>query len=161
MLLVRENGGVVVGRESVPLLTVDTPRGLLDAAHLDGAFLLAEALGARKVSFFHLWHDVACTDDNTAQRDELLDVSGAELSDSVHPAEVVRAHLNDLIVSKLIIVHVIVGVFLPLATDLVHIELFVYLSHNQIKDRDDVGWVVLDLTIEHLIELEDVVAVDV
>ena len=51
------------------MLTVDAEGGLLDASHIDGAFLLAEALGAGEVRLFHLGYDVAVTDDDAAKGD--------------------------------------------------------------------------------------------
>ena len=73
-----------------------------------------------------------------------------------------RSHLDDLIIAKLVVVHVVINfIVASLSTDLVHVELFIDLCDNKIKDRNDVGRVVLDLTVEHLIELEDMVAVNI
>ena len=83
MLLIREDGRVVIGRESVSLLTIGAPCRLLNATHLNGAFLLTETLRASKVSLFHFWNDIAGSDDNAAEGDELLDVRRAELPNSV------------------------------------------------------------------------------
>ena len=69
MLLVREDTCIEIWHESVTLLTVDAEGGLLDASHIDGAFLLAEALGAGEVRLFHLGYDVAVTDDDAAKGD--------------------------------------------------------------------------------------------
>ena len=69
MLLVREDTRIEIGHESVTLLTVHAEGRLLDASHIDGAFLLAEALGAGEVRLFHLGHDVAVADDDAAKGD--------------------------------------------------------------------------------------------
>ena len=69
-----------------------------------------------------------------------------------------------MIVVVVIIVHVVVWVLVAgaaWAADIVHVELFVHLGHDQIENWDDVGRVVLDLAVKHLIELENVVTVDV
>ena len=88
-------------------------------------------------------------------------MAGAELADSVHPAEVVRSYLDQVVILHLVIVHVVVRILLILPANVVHIQLFVDLRDDQIKDRDDVGWIVLDLLVKVLIKLEDVIAVNV
>ena len=86
---------------------------------------------------------------------------GAELANTVDLSQVVRSDLDDLLVAELIIVHVVVGFLVVLPANVVHVELFVYLSDDEIEDRDNVGWVVLDLPVEHLVEGEDMVTIDV
>ena len=160
VLFVGEDARVEVGLEGIALLTVDTVGRLKDATHLDRPLLLAEALGASEVRLFHLGHDVAVADDNAAERDQLLDVVRAELADAIHFAKVVRAHLDDLVVAKLVIVHIVVSIVLVLPTDVVHVELLEHLRDHQIEDRDDIRRVVLNLPVQHLIELEHMVTVD-
>ena len=160
MLLVRENTAVEVWLEGVTLLTVRTEGRLEDATHLDRSLFLSEALGAGEVRLFHFGHDVTVADDDTAERDQLLDVVWAELADAIHFTQVVRAHLDDLVVAELVVVHVVVSIVLVLPSDVVHVELLEHLRDHQIEDWDDVRRVVLNLPVEHLIELEDVVAVD-
>ena len=88
-------------------------------------------------------------------------MAGAELTDSVHPAEVVGSYLDQVIILHLVIVHVIVSILFILTANVVHIKLFVDLRDDQIKDRDDVGRIVLNLLVKVLIKLEDVIAVNV
>ena len=88
-------------------------------------------------------------------------MAGAKLTDSVHPAEVVGSYLDQVVILHLVIVHVVVRVLLILPANVVHIQLFVDLRDDQIKDRDDVGRIVLNLLVKVLIKLEDVIAVNV
>ena len=88
-------------------------------------------------------------------------MAGAKLANSVHLAEVVRSYLDQVVILHLIIVHVIVRILLILPANVVHIKLFVNLCDDQIKDRDDVGRIVLNLLVKVLIKLEDVIAVNV
>jgi hypothetical protein len=70
-------------------------------------------------------------------------------------------HLNNVIITELVIVHVVVSILLVLPAYVVHVELLVDLGDHQIEDRDDVCWVVLDLPIKHLVKLENVIAIDI
>ena len=88
-------------------------------------------------------------------------MTGAKLADSVHPAEVVGSHLDQVVILHLVIVHVVVCILFILPANVVHIQLFVDLRDDQIKDRDDVGRIVLNLLVKVLIKLEDVIAVNV
>ena len=88
-------------------------------------------------------------------------MAGAELANPVHLAEIVRSNLDQVVILHLIIVHVVVRILFILPANVVHIKLFINLCDDQIKDRDDVGWIVLDLLVEVLIKLEDVIAVNV
>lgn len=160
VLLVREDAGVEVWLEGVTLLAVDTVSRLLDASHLDRSLLLSIALSASEVSLLHLGHDIAIANNDTSQRHQFLDVVRAKLTDAEDFSEVVRANLDDLIVAELIVVHVVVSV-VALSANVVHVELFKNLCHNKIENGDDIGGVVLDLSVKHLIELEDMVAVDI
>jgi len=72
----------------------------------------------------------------------------------------VGAHLNDLVAAKLVIVHH-VSILVVLTADVVHVKFFVDLRDHQIEDWDNVGGVVLNLPVKHLIELEHMVTVDV
>ena len=85
----------------------------------------------------------------------------SKLADSVDFTEVVWSNLDQVVILHLVIVHVIVGVLFILPANVVHIELFVNLCDDQIKDRDDVGRIVFNLLVKVLIKLEDVIAVDV
>ena len=88
-------------------------------------------------------------------------MAGAELANSVHLAEVVRSYLDQVVILHLVIVHVVVGVLFILPANVVHIELFVNLCYDQIKDRDDVRRIVFNLLVKVLIKLEDVITVDI
>ena len=85
----------------------------------------------------------------------------SKLADSVDFTEVVRSHLDQVVILHLVIVHVVVGVLFILPANVVHIELFVNLCDDQIKDRDNVGRIVLNLLVKVLIKLEDVITVDI
>ena len=85
----------------------------------------------------------------------------SELADSVDFTEVVWSYLDQVVILHLVIVHVVVRILFILPANVVHIKLFINLCDDQIKDRDDVGWIVLDLLVEVLIKLEDVIAVNV
>lgn len=84
----------------------------------------------------------------------------AKLSDSVDFAKVVRTHLDDLIITELVIVHIVVSILVILSANVVHVQFFEDLRDDQIENGDDVCWVVLNLLIEHLIKLEDVVTIN-
>ena len=73
-----------------------------------------------------------------------------------------RTHLNNLVIAELIIVHIVVGFLVVLAgtANVVHVELLEDLRDDKIENRNDIGRVVFDLPIQHLIELEDMIAVD-
>jgi len=88
-------------------------------------------------------------------------VVGAELANAEDLAKVMRADLNDLVVAELIIVHVVVSVLVILPANVVHVELLEDLCDNQIENGNDIGGVILYLPVKHLIELEDMVAIDV
>ena len=85
----------------------------------------------------------------------------SKLADSVDFTEVVRSYLDQVVILHLVIVHVVVGVLFILPANVVHIELFVNLCDDQIKDRDDIGRIVLNLLVKVLIKLEDVITVDI
>ena len=85
----------------------------------------------------------------------------AKLADSVDFSEVVWSYLDQVVILHLVIVHVVVGVLFILPANVVHIELFVNLCDDQIKDRDNVGRIVLNLLVKVLIKLEDVITVDI
>lgn len=111
---------------------------------------------------FHFRDDVPVADHNTAQRDQLLDMVRTKLTNAEDLAEVVRSHLDDMIVAVLVVVHVEVVVLVVGTTpNVVHVELFVDLRHDEIEDGNDVGGVVLNLPVQHLIELENMVAINV
>lgn len=84
-----------------------------------------------------------------------------KLTDPVHLAEVVGSYLDQVIILHLVIVHVIVSILFILTANVVHIKLFVNLCDDQVKDRDDIRWIVLNLLVKVLIKLEDVIAVDI
>ena len=84
-----------------------------------------------------------------------------KLTDSVDFTEVVGSYLDQVVILHLVIVHVVVGVLFILPANVVHIELFVNLCDDQIKDRDDVRRIVLNLLVKVLIKLEDVITVDI
>ena len=88
-------------------------------------------------------------------------MAGAKLANSVHLTKIVRSYLDQVVILHLIIVHVVVRILFILPANVVHIELFVNLCDDQIKDRDDVGWIILNLLVKMLIKLEDVIAVNV
>ena len=74
------------------------------------------------------------------------------------------SHLDDLVVLLDIIeLHllVIISTILSNAANIVDIKLFIELSHDKIKDRNDISRVVYNLPVETLIELEEMVTVDV
>jgi len=112
------------------------------------------------VRLFHFRDDITVANDNTAKRDQLFDVIWAKLSDSVDFAKVVRAHLDDLVITELIVVHVVVSILVVLSTDVVHVQLFEDLRDDQIENGDNVGWVILDLPVKHLIKLEHMVTIN-
>ena len=85
----------------------------------------------------------------------------SKLADSVDFTEVVWSYLDQVVILHLVIVHVVVGVLFILPANVVHIELFVNLCDDQIKDRDNVGRIVLNLLVKVLIKLEDVITVDI
>ena len=85
----------------------------------------------------------------------------SKLADSVDFTEVVWSHLDQVVILHLVIVHVVVGVLFILPANVVHIELFVNLCDDQIKDWDDVGRIVFNLLVKVLIKLEDVITVDI
>jgi hypothetical protein len=159
VLLVREERSVVVQLVSVPLLAVGAIGGLNYSTHLHCAVLRFVTLGAFKVRLFHLRNNVTVADHNTSKRYKFLDVSWTELSDSVDFPEVVRTDLDNLLASFIVVHHV--GVLVVLAANIVHVKLLVNLSDHQIENWDNVGRVVFKLPVNHLIELENVVAVDV
>lgn len=161
MLLVRENTRVEVRLESVTLIAVNAVCWLVNATHLNCAFFFSEALCASKVRFFHFRDDIAVADDDTSERDEFFNVSWSQLPDAVHSSKVMGTHLDNVIITELVIVHVVVSILLVLPANVVHVELLVDLGDHQIEDRDDVSGVVFDLPIEHLVELEYVVAVNI
>ena len=73
------------------------------------------------------------------------------------------SHLYDLIIlPKFIKLHVLVAIStLSSSTNIVHVKFFEDLSHNQIEDGDDICWVVFNLAVQSLIELEEMVTVDI
>ena len=87
----------------------------------------------------------------------------SKLTDPIDFAQIMRTHLNNLVISELIIVHVEISVLVvwpACAADIVHVELFEDLGDDEIENGNDVRRVVLDLTIKHLIKLEHMVTVD-
>ena len=160
VLLVGEDTCVEVWLESITLLAVDTVSRLLDASHLDRSLFLSEALSASEMRLLHLRDDITITDHDTSERHEFLDVVGSKFANAEDFTEVVRANLDDLIVAELIIVHVVI-ILLVLSTNVVHVKLLKDLRYDEIENGDDIRRVVLDLSVKHLIELEDVVAIDV
>ena len=164
VLLVGEETRVEVGLESVPLLAIHAKSGLDDSAHLHGTLFLPRALSADKVSLFHLRDNVTVANDNASERDQFLDMIRPQLPNPIHFAQIVWAHLNNLVITEFVVVHVEIGVLVIWAgaatPDIVHVELFEDLGDDEIENGNDVGRVVLDLPIKHLIELEHVVTVD-
>ena len=85
----------------------------------------------------------------------------AKFTNSIDLAKVVRSNLNDVLATKLIVIHIVVSFLVILTANIVHIELLVDLSHHQIEDWDNISGVILNLSVKHLVKLKDVVAVDV
>lgn len=107
MLLVGEEARVVHHLERVALLTVVAEVRLEDASSLDELILCKPAVHTFECSFLHFGDDVAVTDDDALNRDELVNVRGVEISDSVLGTEVEGAHLDDGIVGAVVLGHVL------------------------------------------------------
>lgn len=145
--------------ESVALLAVHAVGWLENATHIDGTFLLTEALGTSEVRLFHFRDDVAIANHDTTQRNEFLDVRWTKLAKTVDFSEVVGSDLNDMLAAKLVVIHVVVSLLVILPANIVHVELLIDLGDHQIENGDNVGRVVLNLPVEHLVELEHMIAV--
>lgn len=82
-----------------------------------------------------------------------------QFSDPIYFPEVVRPDLDDC-VQVLILFELHILIFLLATNENVHVELFVNLCNNEIEDWDDIGWVIYNLAVQTLIELEDMIAVN-
>lgn len=112
----------------------------------------------------HFGDDVSVSDDDSLDCDELVDVGWVELPDLVGPPQVARLHNYEDAVESVVLGSVevagsehAVGLLVLIS---VEEELLEAVGSYQIEDGDDVGGVVLDLSVKLLVVLVDVIAVD-
>jgi len=155
VLLIREETHVVLQLELVLRFAMRALDWLNYTAALNESLFLVVATLAQESGLLHFRDDVAVADDDAAERDHLVDVLRTEFSDAVGLAQVVGTHLDEDIFLLLSVDHVL------LATKLVHVQFLVDLRDNEIKDRNQVRWVVFNLAVELWVICIDVAAVNV
>jgi len=155
VLLIREETHVVLQLELVLRFAMRALDWLNYTAALNESLFLVVATLAQESGLLHFRDDVAVADDDAAERDHLVDVLRTEFSDAVGLAQVVGTHLDEDIFLLLSVDHVL------LATKLVHVQFLVDLRDNEIKDRNQVRWVVFNLAVELWVIRVDVAAVNV
>ena len=82
-----------------------------------------------------------------------------QLSYPVDLPEVVRPNLDDRIHVLILFEALHVLVLLLTSDENVHVELFVGFRDDEIKDWNDISWVIDNLAVQALIKLEDVITV--
>lgn len=155
VLLVREEAHVVLDHKLVLCFAMSTLYRLNDSATLNKTFFLGIAVAAEEGCLLHFRDNISVADDDTAQGYHLIDVLRTKLSYAVGLEEIVRPYLNKNVILLVLVTN---NLF---ASKVVHIKLLVDLGNNKIKDRNQVSWVVFNLSVQLWVVGEDVAAVNV
>ena len=148
--------------ESITRVAIRTESWLLNAAILSNPLFLTVALYTLKLCLFHLRYDITVTNNNASKCHKFIYMVWAQFSDSVDLPQVVRPHLNDLVEFSIFIHKLIIHVLVFSFSESVHVEgkISVRLGHHEIKDWNDICWIVNNLAVQLLIKLEDVITVN-
>lgn len=161
MLFIWENASIMLDFKSVRAITHLTFCWLYYAAlfKLSTDFLVA--LLAHKSSLLHFRDNVRAANNYTSNCDKLFNEIGVHFSDAVNLSQVVWLDLNDSIWLLLIvlILHVDICIWTSHTYHSVQIAFLVTLGNDQVKDWNDVSWVVFKLAIKHLVELVQMVTI--
>ena len=160
MLLIGENALVVNDLERITLLAVLTESRLLDSSHLHNSFFFSSTLDALEFSLLHLRHNITVANYDSTKCDQFVNMIRTQLSYPVDLPEVVRSDLDDRIHVLILFEAMHVLVLLLTSGENVHVELFVGFRDDEIKDWNDISWVINNLAVQALIKLEDVITVN-
>ena len=120
-------------------MAVGTDAWLLDLSEMNRDHLFSLTLDTHEVSLLHLRDNIAVADDDSTERDQLVDVAWAKLPHSVYLPEVLGAYLDDLVVLvQFIKLHVLIIFSSVLSTNLVDLQLLEDLCDHQIEDWNNI-----------------------
>lgn len=103
MLLVTEEAVVVDELEGVPTLAMTAEVWFYYLASVDELIVFVVALEALERCFFHFRNDVAASDHDTLDGDELINVSGVKTSHLVSLSQIKWPNLNDGVFSIILL----------------------------------------------------------
>ena len=148
--------------ESITRVAIGTESWLLNTAILSNPLLLTVALYTLKFRLFHLRYDVTVTNNNTPKCYKFVNVVWAQFSDSVDFPQIVGPYLNDLIEFSIFIHKLVIHVLVFAFCKSVHVEceISVRLGYHEIKDWNDICWIVNNLAVQCWIKLVDVITVN-
>ena len=129
---------------------------------MSNPLFLTVALYTLKLRLFHLRYDVTVTNYNAPKCYKFVNVVWAQFSDSVDFPQVVGPYLNDLIEFSIFIHKLVIHVLIFTFCKSVHVEgeISVRLSYHEIKDWNDICWIVNNLAVQCRIKLVDVITVN-
>lgn len=160
MLLITEHAKIVHHFKSESAIAVFANFWLGDFSALDIFAFFALALGAPEGGLLHLWSGIRSSNNNTLQSNEFVNVRWVKLTDLVNLSQVERSYLDDLLV-LVCFWHVRVLSIVVFVLIVVNDVFLVNLHGNQIKNWNDVCWVILKLSIQRSVELENVITVNI
>jgi len=152
VLLIREVAAVVNHLEAIPSLAVFALIGLNNAPSLNEFVLQKATLEALEGCLLHLRNDVRVPNHYALYRYELVNVRRVEVSDAVMSSHVEWPDLNDGVI--LLLIAVVLRGILITSVCVREVRFLVEPSDYQIENGNDVGGVVLKLTVEYWVELE-------
>ena len=146
--------------EGVSLLAVLAEGWLLNSSHLHNSFFLSSTFHALEFSLLHFWYNVTIANYNSSKCDQFINMVWTQLSDPVDLSEVVWPDLDNCTQILILFEALHVLVLLLTSNENVHVKVFVAISDHEIKDWNDIGWIIDNLAVQALIKLEDVIAVN-
>lgn len=143
VLLVTECAHVMDDVEGSLSSTMRTDHRLLNSSLVRRDIHSMVASGTSEMSFLHLWNDLAGSNDDTLDLNQLIDVIRTEISLELSLSQVHRSDLDD--VGRVWIVD----------------DLLVEMIDNHIEIRNHGRWVTHELVVESSVKLVQVLTIDI